>query len=116
MGQCLLYGEEKAVTTYVFNAQGQWVSVYYDNMFYTGQVFEVCAAGRTKIKFLERTKGRQDYFRFPATDDIVEVGAHHVFWWDFDVQAVSSDFRVWSVPAIKVIAKDYERLKSNIQF
>ena len=64
---------------FTFQCQGQWVAVYYDNQFYIGQVFDIKNADTADIKFLEQTKGRKDFFRWPANEDIAEVHAQYVF-------------------------------------
>ena len=89
-----------------FDRQGQWVCVFYDNAFYVGQVFEITGDGVAVGKFLQNKTGRFDFFsQWPATVDIPKVDAQFVFAWDFDVDIVSSDGRVWSVPSVKDLCK-----------
>ena len=87
--------------------------MYYDNTFYIGQVLEVRGGESAVCKFMEQTKCRQDYFRWPPSEDIAEVAAHYVFKWDFEVNPVSNDGRVWSVPAVNSISIGYEKIKTK---
>ncbi|XP_070191321.1 uncharacterized protein [Littorina saxatilis] len=97
--------------SFSFQNQGQWISVFYDDSLYVGQVLEVEDKDHATIKFLERTKGRCDFFRWPACEDIAEVQSEFVFNWDFEVNAHSSDGRVWRVPEIRKLEKAYDRIK-----
>ena len=79
---------------FTYERQGQWLAVYYDLMFYIGQVIDVQSKSTATIKFLAPTKGRKDYFRWPLADDAAQVESTFVFLWDFDVSPVSSDGRI----------------------
>ena len=46
-----------------FCRRGQWVAVFYDDQFYTGQVIEVAHGQSAVVKYLEQTKGQKDYYR-----------------------------------------------------
>lgn len=95
-------------TQFSFCKQGQWVAVLYDDQFYIGQVIEVAHGQSAVVKYLEQTKGRKDYYRWPRSEDVVETSAHYVYWWDFKVTPVSNDGRVWEVANIDDIASGYE--------
>ena len=82
---------EQPSESFCFNRQWQWVSVYYDDNFYIGQVVMVKSKDVAVVKFLQQTKGRFDYFRWPACEDIVEVNHRFVFQWDFEVDIMSND-------------------------
>ena len=106
---CTDSGVEDAIP-FAFQRQVQRLSVYYDNTFYIGQVLKVYGGESAVCKFMEQTKDRQDYFRWPPSEDIAEVAAHYVFKW---VNPVSNDDRMWSVPAVNPISRGYEKIKTK---
>ncbi|RUS75960.1 hypothetical protein EGW08_016267, partial [Elysia chlorotica] len=95
-----------------FDNQGQWVAVYYDNLFYVGQVIEVKSSTLATVKFLEQSKLRKDYFKWPGVEDVAEVDSSYVFHWDMDVRTVSNDGRVWQVDSVKKIDAAYLKIKA----
>lgn len=93
--------EDGPQVPFSFKTQGQWVCVFYDNNYYIGQVLDIKNEETADVKFLEKTRGRCDFFKWPACEDIAEVDAKFVFSWDFEVNIHSSDGRLWSVPEVK---------------
>ena len=76
---------------------------------------EIKADGVAVVKFLQKTTGRfEKIFKWPATVEIAEVNARFVFAWDFDVDIESSDGRVWSVPSVNDLCKQYDRHWNDI--
>ena len=102
---------EEPTESFCFNRQGQWVSVFYDDNFYIGQVVVVKSQDVAVVKFLQQTKGRIDYFRWPACEDIAEVNHRFVFQWDFEVDIMSNDGRIWCVPQVRHVQRAYQRIK-----
>lgn len=98
---------------FTFEKQGQWVSVFFDDQYYVGQVIEVKSGDTALVKFLEKTKGRCDFFRWPACEDIAEIERKFVFSWDFNVNIHSSDGRVWTVPDVKQLQRAYDRIRTG---
>ena len=76
-----------------------------------GQVLAVHNAQTADVRFLEKTRGRYDFFRWPACEDTAEVEAKFVFCWDFAVNIHASDGRLWSVPEAKMLEKAHQRIK-----
>ncbi|GFR61946.1 hypothetical protein ElyMa_000117500 [Elysia marginata] len=97
--------------SFKFERPSQWVTVYYDNTFYVGQVISVLQSTQAEVKFLEQTKVRKDYFCWPRADDIALVDAEFIFAWDFDVLPVSSDCRIWQVANVDDLTAAYERIR-----
>ena len=59
------HGEDQDCTDtvpFVFTVQGEWVSVYFDDQFYVGQVIDVHNPSEATVQYLKQTKGRKDYF------------------------------------------------------
>ena len=96
---------------FIFTKQAQWVAVFYDQQFYIGQVLAVHSDTSATIQYLEKTKGRSDYFRWPTVDDVAKTDSRFVFRWDFDVKPVSSNFRMWKVDCIDDISDGYQRIQ-----
>ncbi|KAL3861249.1 hypothetical protein ACJMK2_007297 [Sinanodonta woodiana] len=96
-----------------FENQGEFVAVFYDNHFYLGQVISVKSNDKALVKFMEKFKGRKDYFKWPLIDNVAEIDACYVFRWAFDVSPVSNDGRVWSVPSIKHLQMNYDKIKAK---
>ena len=103
--------QDETQVPFFFKQQTQWVCVFYDNSYYVGQVLAIQNAQTADVKFLEKTRGRFDFFRWPSCEDIAEVEAKFVFCWDFEVNIHSSDGRLWSVPEVKLLEKAYQRIK-----
>lgn len=82
---------------------------FYDNSYYVGQVLAIQNAQTADVKFLEKTRGRYDFFRWPSCEDIAEVEAKLVFYWDSEVNIHSSDGHLWSVPEVKMLEKAYQK-------
>ena len=62
------HGEDQDCTDtvpFVFTVQGEWVSVYFDDQFYVGQVIDVHNPSEATVQYLKQTKGRKDYFWYP---------------------------------------------------
>ncbi|GFO43030.1 hypothetical protein PoB_006953500 [Plakobranchus ocellatus] len=104
--------EAMPAAPFTFDRPSTWVAVYYDNSFYVGQVITILQPHEAEVKFLEQTKARSDYFRWPRADDIAKVDAEFVFAWDFNVQPVSSDCRIWQVENVEDLLQSYERIKA----
>ncbi|RUS74049.1 hypothetical protein EGW08_018198 [Elysia chlorotica] len=104
----------KGVDSFEFTVQGMWVAVFYDDAFYIGQVLDV---GEDKkkavVKFMEETKSQPGHFKWPRSDDIAEVCSQFVFRWDFDVEAASSNCRIWKIPALASLERAYARLRHS---
>ena len=58
--------------------------------FTLGQI-DVTLPSSAVIKFLAPTKGKNDYFWWPLSDDIVQVESTFVYRWNFDVMPISND-------------------------
>jgi hypothetical protein len=97
-------------TPFAFERQGQWVTVYFDNTFYIGQVTDVVSSDKAIVNYLEKI-GESDNFKWPRHSDIADTEAIYVFDWDFDVQPGSSDLRTWKVNGLKAIIMKYRALK-----
>lgn len=108
---CLERAEDTDDTPFSFTGQGEWVAVYFDQQFYVGQVIDVHSSSEATVQYLEQTKCRKDYFRYPQSEDVARTKAHFVFDWKLDVVPISNDFRVWKVSNIDIICDDYLRLK-----
>ncbi|KAL8615928.1 hypothetical protein ACOMHN_034604 [Nucella lapillus] len=93
-----------------FTRQGEWVAVFYDQGFFIGQVTLVENPGTAHVSFLENTKSRRDYFRWPRVEDVANVDSQYVFRWDVEVLPVSNDGRIWQVSDLQDIADAYKRL------
>ncbi|KAL8589985.1 hypothetical protein ACOMHN_007010 [Nucella lapillus] len=93
-----------------FTRQGEWVAVFYDQGFLIGQVTLVENPGTAHVSFLENTKSRRDYFRWPRVEDVANVDSQYVFRWDVEVLPVSNDGRIWQVSDLQDIADAYKRL------
>lgn len=77
--------------------------------FYIGQVNDVISPSSVVIKFLTPAKGRNDYFRWPFSDDIAQVESTFVYRWDFDVMSILNDGRIWNVPDIFTTVEAYKK-------
>ena len=66
------------------------------------------------MKYLERTSTREDYFKWPRVEDMAETAACFVFKWDFEVNPVSNNSRMWQVLGIQDIASTYMVLKQGL--
>ena len=62
-----------------FGRQGQWVAVFCDDQFYIGQVIEKTDGQSAAVKYLEPTKGRKGYYRWPRSEGVAETSAHYVY-------------------------------------
>lgn len=93
-----------------FSRQGEWVAVYYDESFFIGQVLDILSSEAAHVTFLENTKSRKDYFRWPRLEDIAQVESKFVFRWNVEVLPVSNDGRIWQVEDIDEIVDAYSRL------
>ena len=94
---------------FVFQHQGQWVAVYFDNKFYIGQVTHVLSKERAVIKYLEQI-GTSSMFKWPRVADEAETEAVFVFEWDIDVNPASNDMRQWRVSGLPAIVDKYQSL------
>lgn len=91
------------------------MAAYFDDFesVHVGQVLTVMDEDNAVVKFLERTKGRCDFFCWPAKDDICDIETSQVYSWDFEVEMYTNDGRVWKVPDIKKLERTYERVKAS---
>lgn len=97
---------------FTFSAQGQWVATYYDDNFYVGQVIEVCSPQSGIVQYLQRTKARDDSFRWPIVDDVALTEAHYIFEWDFEVVPTN---RLWVVPVVDDLEAKFNRIVKRSQ-
>ena len=84
------------------------MAVFYDDQFYIEKKTDGQSA---VVKYLEPTKGRKDYYRWPRSEDVAETSAYYVYQWDFEVTPVSNDGRVWEVANIEHITLGYKSIK-----
>ncbi|GFR88070.1 hypothetical protein ElyMa_006091500, partial [Elysia marginata] len=93
-------GEEREEEAeFVFENQGVWVAVYYDDRFYVGQVLDAQSKTTALVKFMEETKSQPGRFKWPRIDDVAEVDSSFVFRWGFNV--VSTNGRIWDSRSTK---------------
>ena len=104
---------ESDAVAFAFTEQGEWVSVYFDNQFYVGQVIEVHNPLEATIQYLEQTKGCKDYFRYPKSEDVARTQAEFVFRWKLVVVPIGTDSRIWKVSGIEEICEAYCRLRES---
>ncbi|KAK2144766.1 hypothetical protein LSH36_733g01028 [Paralvinella palmiformis] len=91
-----------------FNAQGQWVAVYFNEKVYIGQVIEVENPQLARVQYMLQSTTRKDYFKWPSGDDVADTEAYFVFEWDFEVMSVN---RYWMMAAVEEIHQRYNAIK-----
>jgi hypothetical protein len=96
---------------FIFERQGTWVAVAYEEDFFLGQVIEVNSNNSGLVQFLNR--GYRDVFRWPKVEDMATIDAEFVFHSDFDCHTPNG--RTWLVPDIKQIIKMYQCFR-NLYF
>ena len=67
----------------------------------------------TALQYLEQTKSRKDYFRYPKIEDVARTEAQFVFCWNLQVNLVSNGSKVWKVSDIDDICDAYCQLKGS---
>ena len=55
---------------FLFENPGTWVAVFYGDKFYVGNTIHIMNPILAQVKFVEQTKIREDYFRWPRSDAI----------------------------------------------
>ncbi|KAK2141255.1 hypothetical protein LSH36_1134g02084 [Paralvinella palmiformis] len=64
-------------------------------------LISACKAGQSAVvKYLEPTKGRKDYYRWPRSEDVAETSAYYVYQWNFEVTPMASLCYVRVTPEI----------------
>ena len=96
-----------------FSNPGTWVAVYYDDKFCIGQTIQVLNSSVAEVKFVEQTKVREQYFRWPRSDDIAYVNAKFTLGWKFDLIPVTNYYRIWRVDCLGPLKQSYVRLKAS---
>lgn len=105
--------EAPATESFCYSRPGTWVAIYYDDNFYVGQVIVVDSPDIAQITFLEKTKLHPDHFRRSRAENIAKVESKYVFSADFDVQPVTTDYRVWRVDNVSSLKEVYGRIKKQ---
>ena len=91
---------------YSFERQGEWVSVYYDEGMYIGQVIEVQGPEEGSVKFLQQCNMDKRIFKWPDIDEVDLVKSIHILKGGFDVK-----FQITRLgQSCKVVVENIEEL------
>ncbi|KAK7105611.1 uncharacterized protein [Littorina saxatilis] len=81
-----------------FAQTGQTVAVFYDETFHVGTVTNILSADEAKVNFLKKSSLDNNRFSWPAKEDSDTVSSVFVFAWDFLLEPISTNARMWHVP------------------
>ena len=83
------------------------MAVFHDDKFYFGNTIYILNPMLAQVKFVEQTEIRENYFRWPRSDDIAVADAELVFGWGFDLLPVGNKSRAWRLDCLNSIRKSY---------
>ena len=74
--------QDSIFETFIFERQGVWIAVAYEQDFFIGMVIEVHSDISGLVQFLNR--GYMDTYRWPGVDDVAIIQSKFVFLSDFE--------------------------------